>query len=470
MTEHYNFLGAVNAYFDRAAGLVNQPKGLLAKIKACSSVYRMQFPVKIGNDFQLITAYRVQHSHHKLPTKGGIRFAENVNQEEVMALASLMTFKCAVVDVPFGGAKGGISINPRNYTPDQLEKITRRYAIELIKKNFIGPGSDVPAPDMGTGEREMAWILDTYMLMNSQDISGYGCVTGKPIGQGGIRGRTEATGQGVFYGIREAVDDAAEMKKIGLTRGIEGKRIVIQGMGNVGYHSAKFFQQAGAVITTLVEYNSAVHNPKGIDVEKAYSHFRSKGTLDGIPGTTTLKKNTDGLEMECDILIPAALEGQIHAGNAAKIKTKIIGEAANGPVTPEGEAILTKKGVIIIPDLYLNAGGVTVSYFEWLKNLSHIRYGRIGKRADEASYTKITDTIEKLTGKKLADAERSAIVKGADEIDLVNSGLEETMIAAYHEIFNIWKKNSKIPDMRTAGYISAINKVAVSYEKLGIFP
>ncbi len=468
--ENYSFLNSVNEYFDKSSQHVRVSPSLLQQIKHCNSVYKINFPFKDGNNLEIIEGYRVQHSHHKLPTKGGIRFSEHVNQDEVMALAALMTYKCAVVDVPFGGAKGGVRINPKKYSPEQLERITRRYAMELVQKNFIGPGIDVPAPDMGTGAQEMAWILDTYIKMHPGDVNGYGCVTGKPISQGGIRGRVEATGLGVFYGVREAMSHEEDMKKLKLTTGIEGKTLIIQGLGNVGYHAANFFQEAGVKIIGIAEWNSGIYNPKGINLEAAYKHFRNKGSFKGFTKAKLVPKSIDVLNYACDILIPAAIEGQIHKGNAAKINAKVIGEAANGPITPAAEKVLLRKGSLIIPDMYLNAGGVTVSYFEWLKNLSHVRFGRLGKRADEASYLKITDTIEKLTGKSISVKERAFITKGAGEIDLVRSGLEETMVIAYNEIRDIRNRSKSIKDLRTAAFVSAIKKISLSYDLLGIWP
>jgi glutamate dehydrogenase (NAD(P)+) len=387
-----------------------------------------------------------------------------------MALASLMTYKCAVVDVPFGGAKGGVKVSPKKYNKSDIEKITRRYTVELIKKNFIGPGIDVPAPDYGTGPQEMAWILDTYLSYRPNEINAIGCVTGKPVSQGGIRGRVEATGRGVYYGIKEAVSIKEDMNKFGLSKGIEGKKVVIQGFGNVGYHTALFLQENGAVIKGLAEYDGAIYDEKGLDVEKAKTLLDEEGSFMGYPGAKTIEDSTKALELECDILIPAALEGQIHKDNAKNIKANIIAEAANGPVTPDAEDILLKNGVFIIPDLYLNAGGVTVSYFEWLKNLSHVRFGRLAKRYDELANRKLLSTIEKLTGKSLTEREKRYITRGAEEKDLVNSGLEETMIRAYQEIREIWKQNHKIQDLRTAAFVSALEKVAESYELLGIFP
>ncbi len=467
---NYSFFGAVERSFDKAAAFTKWDAGTLEQIKQCNSVYRMHFPVKIGDKVEVIKAYRVQHSHHKSPCKGGIRFATAVNLDEVMALAALMTYKCAIVNVPFGGAKGGITIDPKKYTPYELEKITRRYTAELIKKNFIGPGTDVPAPDYGTGEREMAWILDTYTSMRPGEIDAAGCVTGKPVSQGGVRGRREATGLGVFFGLREICNMPDIMERQGLSVGVEGKRIVVQGLGNVGYHSAKFFQDAGAKIIALAEFEGAIHNENGLDIDAVFNYRKSTGSILGFPGATNLAKNTDALELDCDILIPAALENVINGENAPRVKAKVIGEAANGPLTPEADEIFAKRGILVVPDMYLNAGGVTVSYFEWLKNLSHVRYGRMEKRFNENMNAHIVAQMETLSGKKMGKSEKEHIVHGADEVDLVYSGLEETMSTATREIIAEWQNNPSIPDMRTAAYVVAINKVATSYAELGIFP
>ena len=469
--KQYSFFQSVEKSFDKAAKFTKWDLGILEQIKACNSVYQMRFPIKRDNaSIEVIEAYRVQHSQHKSPCKGGIRFSDEVNQDEVMALASLMTYKCAIVNVPFGGGKGGIKINPRNYSDYELEKITRRYTAELVKKNFIGPGIDVPAPDYGTGEREMAWIVDTYASLKPGEIDAAGCVTGKPVTQGGVRGRKEATGLGVFFGIREVCNMPAIMEKQGLSLGIEGKTVVVQGLGNVGYHSAKFFREAGAKVIGLAEYEGAIMNPAGLNEEEVFQHRKATGSILNFPGATNLAKNTDALEMECDILIPAALENVINGENAPRVKAKIIGEAANGPCTPEADEIFLQKGILCVPDMYLNAGGVTVSYFEWLKNLSHVRYGRMEKRFTENLNTHILGQIEGLTGKTVSDNERKFIMHGPEEVDLVHSGLEETMITATREIMEIWNNNPTIPDMRTAAYVNAINKVATSYGELGIFP
>ncbi len=465
-----SFFESVEKNFEKAAKITGHPRGLLDQIRVCNSVYHMKFPVKIGGEFQVIEAWRVQHSHHRVPTKGGIRYDSMVNEDEVMALASLMTYKCAIVDVPFGGAKGGIKINPKQHKVDELERITRRYAAELSKRNMLGPGLDVPAPDYGTGEREMSWIVDTYMALHPGSVDGYGCVTGKPVTQHGINGRREATGLGVFFGVREACSFADDMAALGLTAGLEGKKVIVQGLGNVGYYSAKFFQDGGAIIVGIGEYEGAIYNANGLDVDAVFNHRKSTGSILNFPGATNLDVTAAILEQPCDILIPAALENVIHEGNAKNIKAKIIGEAANGPITAEADDILNAMGVLIIPDMYLNAGGVTVSYFEWLKNLSHVRFGRLTKRFEQGSNMRIVDTIEELTGKKLSAAEVDRIVKGPDEIDLVRSGLEETMINSYHTIRNEWKSNSESGSLRTAAFVVAINKIASDYLAMGIFP
>lgn len=470
-TNGYSFFGAVEKSFDRAAKFTKWDPGILEQIKACNSIYSMRFPVRMDDGrIEVIEAYRVQHSHHKTPCKGGIRFAAEVNQDEVMALASLMTYKCAIVNVPFGGGKGGIKISPSKYSVYELEKITRRYTAELVKKNFIGPGTDVPAPDYGTGEREMAWIVDTYMSLRPGEIDAMGCVTGKPVTQGGVRGRREATGLGIFYGVREVCSMPDIMQKVGLSIGIEGKKVVVQGLGNVGYHAAKFFQEAGAKIIALAEYEGAIRNDEGLNVDAVFEHRKSTGSILNFPGAQNFSKNTDALEYDCDILIPAALENVINGENAPRVKAKLIGEGANGPLTPEADEVFVQKGTIVIPDMYLNAGGVTVSYFEWLKNLSHVRYGRMEKRFTENMNMHIISQMEELTSKKVGDRERQLIVHGAEEVDLVHSGLEETMITATREIIDEWKRNPQIPDMRTAAYVVAINKVGTSYAELGIFP
>ena len=467
----YSFYGDVKKNFEKAAKFTKIDKGILDTIIVCNSVYRMRFPLKRDDgSVEVLEAYRVQHSHHKEPCKGGIRFSENVTQDEVMALAALMTFKCAIVNVPFGGGKGGIKINPKLYSAYELEKITRRYTAELVKKNFIGPGCDVPAPDYGTGEREMGWIFDTYSSLKTGEVNAMACVTGKPLALGGVRGRKEATGMGVFFGVREVCRNAKLMAKVGLSTGIEGKKIIVQGLGNVGYHSAKYFRENGAIVIAIAEYEGAIYNPNGLNEEEVFQHRKNTKSILNFPGAQNIENSNDALELEADIFIPAALENVVNKDNAPRLKVKIIGEAANGPLTPEADEILNAKGVLVIPDMYLNAGGVTVSYFEWVKNLSHVRHGRLQKQFTENTNLTIIKELELITGKPLDDKARRTIAHGPDEIDLVHSGLEETMITATNEILRIWDEQPEIPDMRTASFICAINKIASIYNELGIFP
>lgn len=465
---NYNFFEQVNKNFDRAAKYTRFPTGLLNQIKACNSVYHMTFPLERDNgEVETIHAWRAEHSHHRSPTKGGIRYSSLVNEDEVTALAALMTYKCAVVDVPFGGAKGGIKIERKNYSIDELERITRRYTYELWAKNFIGPGIDVPAPDYGTGEQEMAWIMDTYRALNPS-IDASAVVTGKPIHQSGIRGRAEATGRGVFFGVREACNQTDDMKKLGLANGIEGKTVVVQGLGKVGYYSAKYFLEAGAILVGLCEYEGAIYSKRGLDLDTVMAHRKETGSILNFQRAENLPTSGHGLEVECDILIPAALENQLTVENAPRIKAKIIGEGANGPTTAEAHDLMKNRGALIIPDNYLNAGGVTVSYFEWLKNLSHVRFGRMERRFEENSMRKMLLGVEDLVGKRFTEDLFNKIAHGADERDLVDSGLEDTMITSYNEIKEIRDRHSI--DLRTAAFVSAINKIGHSYEQLGIFP
>jgi len=471
MAETISFFEQVNRNFDKAAALTKHHPDLLTLIKNCNSVYHFTFPLqRADGSIEVIHAWRAEHSHHKLPTKGGIRYSLAVNEDEVVALAALMTYKCAVVDVPFGGAKGGIAIDSKTYSPQELERITRRYTFELVKKNFIGPGTDVPAPDFGTGPREMAWIVDTYVALSTDKLEGTACVTGKPLAQGGIRGRTEATGRGVAVATREACDVEEDMKPLGLARGLAGKRVVVQGLGNVGYHAARLLEEAGAVLVGILEYEGAIHNPKGLELAKVWAHRQETGSLLGFPGATNVPSREAGLELDCDILVPAALENQITPENAPRIKAKMVVEGANGPVTSEASEMLAERGVLVLPDHFVNAGGVLVSYFEWLKNLSHVRLGRLGRRFEEGAFRRILDAIEGATNKRFGAAEVADITHGADEADLVNSGLEDTFVTAYHRLREIRNRHRGQADLRTAAFIDAIDKIAICYSDLGIFP
>ena len=471
MTAPPNFFDEVSHYFDQAAAFTDYPPGLLDQIRGCNSIYRFDFPLRRQDGrIEVIRAWRVEHSHHKLPVKGGIRYAPEVYEEEVMALVALMTYKCAIVDVPYGGAKGGIRIDPKLYTAEELERVTRRYTHELAKKFFIGPGIDVPAPDYGTGEREMAWIADTYSALNPGQLDALACVTGKPVTQGGVRGRREATGRGLFFALREACSRKADMSALGLSTGLEGKTVVVQGLGNVGYHAAKFCREAGAVVVAIAEREGAIMSAKGLNEVDVFEHRRRTGSILDFAGAINIADTAAALEMDCDVLIPAALEGVFTAANAPGIKAKIILEGANGPTTPPADPIFRAKGTLVIPDIYANAGGVTVSYFEWVKNLSHVRFGRMSKRHEMANELSMLRTIEAATGKTFTDAERKQLAQGPDEEDLVNSGLEETMISAYQGLIETKESHPGVPDLRIAAFLNAIHKVARSYMELGIFP
>ncbi|HAD27872.1 MAG TPA: glutamate dehydrogenase, partial [Rhodobacteraceae bacterium] len=364
------FRESTNIMFNNAVELMQLPPGLVEKIRVCNATYTVRFGVRLRGDIQTFTGYRSVHSEHMEPVKGGIRFATSVNQDEVEALAALMTYKCALVEAPFGGSKGGLCIDPRKWDEEELERITRRFAYELAKRDLIHPSQNVPAPDMGTGEREMAWIADQYSRMNTTDINARACVTGKPISSGGIQGRTEATGRGVQYALQEFFRHPEDIKAAGMSGTLDGKRIIVQGLGNVGYHAAKFLsEEDGCKIIGVLEYNGCVTNPNGIDIEALKKHLIEHGSPDGFTGGKIHLADAPIMEMEADILVPAAMEGVVNLENAARIQTPLIIEAANGPVTSGADEILRKKGCVIIPDMYANAGGVTVSYFEWVKNL-----------------------------------------------------------------------------------------------------
>ena len=470
----HGFLSQVDRMFEAAAAYTEYPQGVLDQIRACDNVVRFSFHIKRDDGtIQVVQAYRAEHSHHRTPTKGGIRYASSVNVDEVIALASLMSYKCAIVDVPYGGAKGGVCIDTRDYSVGELERITRRYTFEMARKNFIGPGIDVPAPDYGTGEREMAWIMDTYTQTTDDALNSMACVTGKPVGQGGVRGRTEATGRGVFYGIQKACSFKKDMDRLDLAVGVDGKTVVVQGLGNVGSHAARILvEEGGASIVGIAEIEGAIYDPEGLDLEAVLEHRQTTGSILDVPGAQNLQDSAKALELPCDILIPAALEGVITSENAHRIQASIIAEAANGPVTADADAMLNERGVLMIPDVYLNAGGVTVSYFEWLRNLSHVRHGRMSRRFEERNAARILHAVDELTDQDFDNTLLDSLIErvgfGASERDLVNSGLEDTMAAAYDEI-RILREEHGI-DMRTAAFVSAINKIGKSYDQMGIFP
>jgi len=467
--QEVSFLESVNRIFDRAVAFSDVSPGLAHHIKQCNSVYQVRFPVKIRGEYVVFQGWRATHSEHKLPAKGGIRYSSDADQQEVEALAALMTYKCAVVDVPFGGAKGGLCIDPRQYSAEELEQITRRFTEELAKKGYISPSLNVPAPDMGTGPREMAWIADAYRKMFPQDNDAAACVTGKPREAGGIVGRHEATGRGVQYGLREFFRHPEDVKDAGLDGDLEGKRVVVQGLGNVGYYAAKCLQEEdGARIIAIIERDGAILDEAGLDVEAVHEHLRERGGVSEFPG---VRREADGgklLEADCDILIPAALESQITQANAARVQASIIAEAANGPTTDEADLILRAAGKVVIPDLYLNAGGVTVSYFEWIKNLSHIRFGRMDRRIDELRGSRIIELFERMTDQKVPEDLAKDLRRGADELDLVRSGLDDTMRTAYQQLSDMRRSRDGLPDLRTAGYVLAIEKIARFYVDFGL--
>ena len=467
-----SFLESVNLSFDTAIATLDIPEDMAQYIKNVNNVYQVRFPVKIKGKVENFVGWRSVHSDHQLPAKGGIRFAPNVNQDEVEALAALMSYKCALVDVPFGGSKGGLLIDPKKYDRDAMEKITRRFAYELIQKDYIGSGINVPAPDMGTGQREMSWMVSTYAAHRPKDIDYLGCVTGKPISSGGIHGRIEATGRGVVFGLREFFRHPEDVKLAHLKgKTLEGKEIIIQGLGNVGYHTAKILEEEdGAKIVAILEWDGAVYNKKGLNVEEVYQYkIENKGGIKGFRKGKYFEKSAELLEQECDILIPAAREGVINQTNAPRIKAKLIAEAANGPVTFKAETILNEMGVVIIPDVYLNAGGVTVSYFEWIKNLSHIRFGRMQRRYEENQNNLFIKAIEQ-SGKKLPEKIVSQIGQGPVEIDLVRSGLDDTMRSAFQEIRERYWKEKKVKNYRTSAMSISIENIYNRYSILGIYP
>ncbi len=469
LTQDSSFLQGVNRSYDRAVSAMNLPPGLAEKIKLCNSVFMVRFPIGFRGRYEVFTGWRAVHSEHRLPVKGGIRYAPSVNQDEIEALAALMSFKCSLVEAPFGGSKGGLCIDPRKYDRDSLERITRRFTMELAKKGYISPSLNVPAPDMGTGPREMSWIADTYRSMHPEDINALACVTGKPVTQGGIAGRTEATGRGVQYGLREFFRHPEDVKPTGLTGGLAGKRIVLQGLGNVGYYAGKFLQEEDdAQIIAIIEHDGALVNDTGLDVEAVRQHMNEHKGVKGFPGGAYVEDGLSVLETECDILIPAALEAQITSRNAARIKAKLVAEAANGPLTFEAQEILRERNITVIPDFYLNAGGVTVSYFEWIKNLSHIRFGRMERRLEELRGTQFVQVLEEMTGKPVPKAWADRLKHGADELDLVRSGLDDTMRKAYQDVHEVLHTREGVGDLRSAAFVVAIERIALAYAEMGI--
>ncbi|MBI6629873.1 Glu/Leu/Phe/Val family dehydrogenase [Pontibaca salina] len=469
-----SFRESVDLMFNRAVALMDLSPGLEEKIRVCNSTYTVRFGVRLRGKVHTFTGYRSVHSEHMEPVKGGIRYAINVHQDEVEALSALMTYKCALVEVPFGGSKGGLRIDPRLYDEDELEQITRRFTFELVKRDLIHPSQNVPAPDMGTGEREMAWIADQYGRMNTTDINARACVTGKPLNAGGIQGRLEATGRGVQYALREFFRHSDDVAKAGLSGGLDGKRIVVQGLGKVGYHASSFLRgEDGARIVGIVEHDGALYDPAGLDVEAVHEWMSKHGGVSGYPDATYTANGASVMEEACDILIPAAMEGVINVNNAARIQAPLIIEAANGPITAGADEILREKGTLVIPDMYANAGGVTVSYFEWVKNLTRIRFGRMRRRQEEAHHLLLINELERLSedqglGWTLSPDFKQKYLQGAGELELVRSGLDDTMRIAYQSMREVWHSRNDVPDLRTAAYMVSIDRVAASYRAKGL--
>ena len=467
---HWSFSHSVDQMAERAFEVLELDDGVKTAIKGCDAVLQVRFPVEIRGKIETFTGWRAVHSTHRLPSKGGIRFASIVDQDEVEALAALMTYKCAIVDVPFGGSKGGLLIDPRKYERSEMQQITRRFTRELARKGFLSPATNVPAPDMGTGEREMAWMMDTYKVLFPEDINHAACVTGKPVAHGGIRGRVEATGRGVVFALREFFRTPYDLEEAGLSGSLSGKSIIVQGLGNVGFYAASILQEEDdAKIIGVIERDGALFDRDGLDVQKVRDFITETGGVKGFSEKAYVEDGKTVLAQECDVLIPAALEAQITKDNAGDIKAKVICEAANGPVTFEADEILRQRGITILPDAYVNAGGVTVSYFEWIRNLAHIRFGRMERRYDEMRGSHLANALESMTGANLPKQVRDELVKGAAELDLVRSGLDDTMRLAYQEISKKRRDNHKISDLRTAAYVVSIEKISRSYLDIGVY-
>ncbi len=465
-----SFFDDVNHYFDSACAHSDVPKDILAQIRACNSVYRVHFPVRRDDgEVVVIEGYRAEHSHHRLPTKGGIRYALDVSQDEVMALSALMTYKCAVVDVPFGGAKGGVVVDPRSESSSFIERVTRRYASELIRKRFIGPDVDVPAPDVGTGEREMGWIYDTYKAQGPDTLNALACVTGKALSVHGVGGRREATGLGAVIALEYFLAEPEDVKPLGLETGIAGKRIIVSGLGKVGIYAARAAIERDGIVVGVSVSDGALYDEGGLDIDAVLRHRSETGSLRGFPGARFIAEPDLLVEEPCDVLIPAALEHQITAENAPKLHAKIIVEAANGPVDPAGDRILREAGAIVLPDIYANAGGVVVSYFEWIKNLQHISFERMTRRYQQLANNRVLDLITRLTGKSLPPEDAALLLRAPNEIDFVRTALENTMAISYEKLRETWKQTA-VPDLRTSAYLTAIESVANSYALDGIYP
>ncbi len=466
MANNSTFLNSVNQVFDEASSLLSLPEDLARKIKLANSVYQVNFGVRLRKTLYTFTGYRCVHSEHVEPVKGGIRYSLSATQDEVEALAALMTYKCSLMDLPFGGSKGALIVDPYRWKNEELERITRRFTFELAKRDLIHPSQNVPGPDMGTDENVMAWMADEYRRLNPTEIDAMAAVTGKPIAIGGIDGRTEATGRGVYYSILEFLKNKKDRQKSKLRQGLEDQKVIIQGFGNVGYHVGSLLNQSGAKIIAIIERDGSVVNQDGIDVESLKKYFTKKRSFEGYDGYSKVRGRF--LTKDCDILIPAATEGVINKNNASNIKAKLIVEGGNGPVTSDADKILRKKGITVIPDFYANSGGVIVSYFEWVKNLSKMRYGLMQEREVEKRSENLVNTLEAMTSSTFPSDFKDDYIKGSSEIDLVRSGLEEKMRQGYQSIHEVYHSDKKIKDFRTAAMVIAVRKVSEAYNYLGI--
>ena len=467
--ESMSFLEGIDRMVDRATLAIGLDPDTAKIVQACDSLLQLKFPVRLDGKPEIFTGWWAVHSSHRMPAKGGLRYAPTVSPNEIEGLAALMSYKCALADIPFGGAKGGLCLNPADYDEEALHAITRQFTIELARHDVLGPATGVPAPDLGTTSREMAWIADTYKMLYPEDVNQEACVTGKPLEHGGVPGRTEATGKGVQYALQEFFRHHDEVEAAGLHDGLKGQRIIVQGLGKVGYHTAKFLsEEDGARIIAIIERDGVIHNEAGLDVPAVRRHLAKTGGVKGFPGGAFSEHRDAALEAECDILIPAAVQSVIHADNAMRIQARLIAEAANGPVTYAADEILRDRGVRILPDIFVNAGGVTVSYFEWTRNLSHMRFGRLQRRYDELRGRAMLEALEELTGRRVDEPLRHRLVHGASELDLIRSGLDDTLRTAFQDIRSAMKNQPALGDYRTAAYAIAIGKIARSYYELGL--
>ena len=466
--EKPTFKDNVDSFVTQASEIIGFPKDMIEYIKCCHSVIQVNIGIKMKNKIRNFTGWRAVHSEHRLPSKGGIRFSPNVSQDDTEALAALMTYKCAVVNVPYGGSKGSLKIDPKDYSEKELCLITKKYATKLAKKGFLNPALNVAAPDLGTSEREMVWIMDAYKNLFPEDINYLACVTGKPVEYGGIRGRDGATGRGVEETIREYFRHPDLLKKSKLKKKLKDNLIVIQGFGNVGRNLAlDLYNRDRAKIVAIGDLNGYLINRYGIDINKLSKHYLKNKSIDRFNGAKFIKKSSDVLLLDCDILIPAATESVIDRDNVNKVKAKLIIEAANGPITYKADQILNKRGTHILPDIFVNAGGVIVSYYEWVKNKSRIRFGRLQLRFDEQKMKDIINIIENTTNKSIPPLIHKKIISGASEKDLANSGLEDTMRESFQEILEEKNKNKNL-NFRTASYAVALKKLRQFHDKIGI--